>query len=671
MYQTQRDEHRVGRGRARALAKRIVQWAAAAVLAVVMLGTGGARAQQAPPIKVKEALTVDRAGDGKFNLDVKMPVALYTALKIKTPNTALLLRQMGLSHDESYVVEGVDGTFDDGDSTVHIRWTTRSLARMGGDHLWEIPILDGDGLDVISVHDNEAIFSTASQTPLGLATMVVQATVPAGSGDLQVLRSPSRLAFRMPPAAGQGHKTALDFTLQVKPQVMSCLAKSYANRSFAKMWVARAVLKNTGDQSLADYRIRFRMPQYTGGWGPWQQCEEVVPGQTLVDAYFPVFDLERMGRVSSSRQATLEMQYEYRQADGKQVRESDNRTLQVLGRNEVFFSSMPAEDAVGFRDQFDFGPAILASFVTRDDPVIQQVAGWVSGQAGGVAASASDEGAVKFLQALYEFMAANKIAYQTPPEGQFNGQLGQHIKYGRDVLQNRAGTCVDLAILYGSVCEAVGLRPVLFLIPGHCFPGVYLPASGNVYAVETTMVGRADFQQAVKQGLAEATQARQTGPAYEVNIRQLRDAGVYGLELPPLPPSTLTDWGIHIVSAPKPTPPTPPAPAGQDANAPPRWLVGKWGCSYWLNDNHIEMYVNLDSSGRYTCNYRLTDSCGQSAGWVPESGTYQVGPGKIVLTVLSGPNKGITRTREYTTSNGELWVTFEEIGDRIRFSRVG
>ena len=47
----------------------------------------------------------------------------------------------------------------------------------------------------------------------------------------------------------------------------------------------------------------------------------------------------------------------------------------------------------------------------------------------------------------------------------------------------------------------VGLRPVLFLIPGHCFPGIYLPTSGKIVAVETTMVGKADFQQAAKRGM--------------------------------------------------------------------------------------------------------------------------------------------------------------------------
>src|ERR671936_406412 len=100
-------------------------------------------------------------------------------------------------------------------------------------------------------------------------------------------------------------------------------------------------------------------------------------------------------------------------------------------------------------------------------------AGGVRRRAGGGATSNEDEAAHKFLDALYTYMGKH-IDYQTPPGELFDGKFAQHVKYGRDVLRNRAGTCIDLAILYGSVCEAVGLRPVLFIIPGHCFPGIYL-----------------------------------------------------------------------------------------------------------------------------------------------------------------------------------------------------
>ena len=145
----------------------------------------------------------------------------------------------------------------------------------------------------------------------------------------------------------------------------------------------------------------------------------------------------------------------------------------------------------------------MASFVTHSDPVIAQVAGWVSGQAGGPAQALKDEDAVAYMKALYNFMVANKIAYQTSPGGRADGQLEQHVKYGRDVLKNRAGTCIDLSIFYASACDAVGLQPLVFVIPGHAFPAVILP-SGKIMIVESTVVDKnVSFEDATKIGLQE------------------------------------------------------------------------------------------------------------------------------------------------------------------------
>ena len=160
----------------------------------------------------------------------------------------------------------------------------------------------------------------------------------------------------MPAQSADGSKVSADLTLDVKPQVMSALAKSYGNSKFPNLWVARSVFKNTGDQTLHNYQVRFRVVDYTTTWGPWQRVEEVVPGQTVVDAYFPVMDLEKLAKLNGTVPAMLEVEYQYKQADGQVVKESETKTLKILGHNEVFYSSMKPEDAVDFHDQFDLAP---------------------------------------------------------------------------------------------------------------------------------------------------------------------------------------------------------------------------------------------------------------------------------------------------------------------------
>jgi hypothetical protein len=637
-------------------------------VAFLLLCPTGAPGQETPLIRAQQKVVIDAVGDAHFQVEVKMPVALYTVLKDRTRNTALLLRQIGLSQEESYEVQEMKGEFEDGTSTVHFSWTTRGLARSVRDHLWEAPVDEVSGLELVYIKDYVALFQTAASSPFGVVPFVVQAEVAPCTSDLRFLHSPSRLSYRVPPALpSRDGRVSFDFELQTKPQVMTCLAKSYGNPKFTQLWVARTVLKNTGEQPFSDYRIRFRLREYAPSWSAWRHSSEVVPGQTVVDAYFPIFDLDKVARLNGSCRDTLEMEYQYRGPDGKLVEVSDSRTVQLFGRNEVVFSSRKPADCGSWLDRFNYGPSILASFVTKDDPIIQQAAGWVSGQAGGVAANASDENALKFLQALYSFMAANHIAYQTPPSGEFNGQFGQHIKYGRDVLQNRAGTCVDLAIFYGSVCEAVGLEPVLFLVPGHCFPAVRLPGSHKIFAVETTGVGRASFKQVSDRGFNEVQEARQRGQVYEMDIVKLHNQGIYGLQLPTLPPSTLADWGIRPVSAGSVSSTSNPA----RTSAPiPSWVVGTWKCDTHLSDTRIQLILAFGHEGAYELCMRHTNEFGQFTAWTSQRGTFQVGSGEFAFLASSGNNKDTPVARKFVSEGGYLWITFSEISYQLPFARL-
>ena len=601
-------------------------------------------------MRIKETVTVDARGDANYAAEIKLPAGVYTTLKKNNPNVALMLRKIGLGAQSWYQIEDIKGQFEDGTSTVKINCITRGMARMGKDHMWEVPIADGVDAELVSAHDNEAILTAAASTPLGLATQTTKVILPAGSKDIKTLKSPNRVAFRMPASViADGSKPDADLNVEVKPQLMSALGKSYGNAKFSKLWVARSLFKNTGDQTLSNYQVRFRVVDYTSTWGPWSRVEQVVPGQTVVDAYFPVLDLEKLAKLNGTVPAMLEVEYQYKQADGQVVKETETKNLKILGHNEIFTSSMNREDAVDFYDHFDLVPIIVASFVTHDDPVIGQVAGWVSGQAGGAAAALKEEDAIEFMKSLYEFMQANKIAYQTSPVGQPDGQIGQHVKYGRDVLKNRAGTCIDLAIFYASVCDAVGLKSVVFVIPGHAFPAVELP-SGRLMIVESTVVDKnLSFVDATKIGLKEYQEGQQgLHPYYRVDIRKLHDQGVSGLELPALPQDVLEKWGIHRVERQQPVPnnqqpaprnnqqPTPPAPRQTNREeVRPHSLVGTWETTISVNGHQVTKVVTFDNRG----NFRLvaSDDLGNSR---EISGGYTYNAPNLTIEVGGNRNTG-------------------------------
>lgn len=620
-------------------------------------------------LQLKQHVTIDAAGDAVVTLDMRLSTSEYSNLKSENPNIAVFLRRLQLEPAWAEVCD-IEGSFDDGNRTFSMKYKVRGKARVGRHGRWELVLPEAAGLELLAIHERQAIFNTViSSDQLGNAALVVRVDMPADSDEAQVFSSPMRLAYRVPESAETaGEYTAADFAVETRPHVMSCLAKTYGNPKFSELWIARSTFRNTGDAPVSDYRVRFRIAGYSE-FSPWSTSVVVQPGQTVVDPFFPHLDIDKVAALTGRRSATIEIEYAYRSARGDEVQETVSRRIEVLGRNEVVYSNLANDETLGWRDYFNNGPYILAAMVTHEDPIIQQVAGWVSAQAGGVAASDNDEAALAFMKALYEFMAANKIAYQTPPMGNSHGQLGQHVKFGRDVLQNRAGTCIDLSIFYASVCQAVGLEPRLYIVPGHCYPAIVLPGSGRYVAVETTMVGGHDFQAACDKGL-EGLRELGRKPYVVANTVALREQGVYCLDLPVLPTSALSDWGIHAVTAGTTGAPTQNQTAlnsgGTSEVASVTQIAGRWHYSGKAGEDTVEYTMELTLAGEYRCRVKGVEPSGKTYD-VEQVGRYELGPGVIIFR----RSNDYALARPFTLQGSKLHVTFQEVGDVLAFDRTG
>jgi hypothetical protein len=77
----------------------------------------------------------------------------------------------------------------------------------------------------------------------------------------------------------------------------------------------------------------------------------------------------------------------------------------------------------------------------------------------------------------------------------------QAIRLPSEALSSSSGNCIELALLYASAVEALGMQPVIVIIPGHAYLGVRVDDTSNsYYFVETTMIGQATFDDAVTEG---------------------------------------------------------------------------------------------------------------------------------------------------------------------------
>jgi hypothetical protein len=68
------------------------------------------------------------------------------------------------------------------------------------------------------------------------------------------------------------------------------------------------------------------------------------------------------------------------------------------------------------------------------------------------------------------------LSYINPPPSYTT--FSQRLRTPSEIFRGQAGTCIDLALLFASCLEFVGIYPVIFLIRGHAFPGYWRSDEG-------------------------------------------------------------------------------------------------------------------------------------------------------------------------------------------------
>lgn len=82
------------------------------------------------------------------------------------------------------------------------------------------------------------------------------------------------------------------------------------------------------------------------------------------------------------------------------------------------------------------------------------------------------------VKALYEAVQSSGIHYSNPP-GSEDWTIGQLVRTNDEILKAKAATCLDSTILFASLLENVGIKPILALIPGHAFVGFWTTSGKN------------------------------------------------------------------------------------------------------------------------------------------------------------------------------------------------
>jgi very-short-patch-repair endonuclease len=126
------------------------------------------------------------------------------------------------------------------------------------------------------------------------------------------------------------------------------------------------------------------------------------------------------------------------------------------------------------------GGELLGAFVMPNDPAVASVlkdASKVLEQHGHSSEldgyqSRDPQRAWLLVAALWSSVASRSLTYANPP-GSFE-DVGQKTRQPSAILSKGLATCLDSTLLFAATIEAVGLNPVIMMLKGHCFVGVWL-----------------------------------------------------------------------------------------------------------------------------------------------------------------------------------------------------
>lgn len=328
----------------------------------------------------------------------------------------------------------------------------------------------------------------------------------------------------------------LDVEIVKTSTLMPAAHNVYANPDAlnGKYFLFKTKITNNTNKTLEDVTVRYRIPGHID-WTELEVIGEMYRGQTASVVCYPKFN-ESIAEKTAESTEKAEIEITWDGAEEDDIVEEDF-SFRISNRNEYMFTNIPSEEIAGWGDIYN-NDALLACFVTPNDPIVKYYTQNIQekilkGEAAGVTKDPKE--AVRFLAGIYQATLQSGMVYSgtkgIPESLQDVSQLSQHNRLPREVITGNTGLCLELSLLYASVLSNAGLDPIIFLVPGHAYPGFKL--NGQFYALEATGIGG--------EGLGGSMSVEQ---AFEKGMKQLEEFMQYAQQGDPR--YTLVD--IHAVN---------------------------------------------------------------------------------------------------------------------------
>lgn len=270
---------------------------------------------------------------------------------------------------------------------------------------------------------------------------------------------------------------------------MPSIYKVYENEDAlnGKYSLFQMVITNTSSIAAKNVEVSYNVSNLID-WTVAEKIPLIQPGQTIVVNCYPHFPDKIVEKMTGSKE-TVSITVK-----GTNIKTQENNfSIPVKGRNDFMYTFINGDEIRTSAEYFDNKP-LLSCLVTPEDPIIkyftQQIQEKVlKGEAASV--NNKDQDGIRNLYGIYYATMASHVVYSgtsgVPEKISDVSSIVQTIRLPREVITGKTGLCIELSLLYASVMIDMGMDPVIYLIPGHAYPGFRM--NGHYFAIEATGVG--------------------------------------------------------------------------------------------------------------------------------------------------------------------------------------
>ncbi|MCE9571589.1 MAG: hypothetical protein K8W52_00385 [Deltaproteobacteria bacterium] len=177
----------------------------------------------------------------------------------------------------------------------------------------------------------------------------------------------------------------------------------------------------------------------------------------------------------------------------------------------------------------------LGAWITPNDKAVDAFLTEAKARLPGHAFVGEQDATTPQIKALFDALKARGVSYVMDPDVTSTAHFVQRTRLPGEVLASTNAQCLEGTLLFATLMEAIGIKPIIVLVPGHAFVGWHTVAAdgtkGDPLFVETTMVGGpATFEQAMAVANKRAVQelnsgAFKSGASTFIDVAQIRAQG--------------------------------------------------------------------------------------------------------------------------------------------------